>query len=71
MILNSTTDTHHAHKAWKLLDRAEGGIGPIQYPMIGDITKSISQAYDVLLPDGLCARGIFVIDKSYPREFSF
>lgn len=63
-VLACSTDTHHSHKAWKLLDRSQGGIGPIDYPLIGDITKSIAQAYDVLLPDGLCARGLFIIDKS-------
>ncbi|CAD7945889.1 unnamed protein product [Amoebophrya sp. A25] len=63
-ILGCSTDTHHAHKGWKLLPAELGGIGPIKYPMIGDKSKEIAAAYDVLQADGLCARGVFLIDKT-------
>lgn len=62
-ILGCSTDTHHSHKGWKILDRSLGGIGDVGYPLIADITKEIAAAYDVLQPDGLCARGLFLIDK--------
>jgi len=64
VILGCSTDTHHSHKGWKLLDKASGGLGEaVPYPLIGDKTKSIAKDYDVLQKDGLCARGLFLIDK--------
>eukprot|EP00397_Hematodinium_sp_SG-2012_P064882 GEMP01092767.1.p1 GENE.GEMP01092767.1~~GEMP01092767.1.p1 ORF type:complete len:218 (+),score=41.50 GEMP01092767.1:45-656(+) len=61
-VLGVSTDTHHVHKAWKIMPRELGGIGEISYPLIGDATKEIAKNYDVLLPNGLCARGVFLID---------
>lgn len=62
-LLGCSTDTQHSHKGWKLLDKAQGGVGEVGYPLLGDITKGIATAYDVLQEDGLCARGLFLIDK--------
>ena len=43
--------------------RNEGGIGPIAYPLVADLDKKISEAYDVLLDAGIALRGLFLIDK--------
>jgi len=64
VVLGCSTDTHHAHKGWKLLPKELGGIGAVNYPLLGDKTKEIAKAYDVLQDDGLCARGVFLIDKN-------
>ncbi len=32
--------------------------------MLADVHKTIAKDYEVLLDNGLCARGVFVIDKS-------
>lgn len=63
VVLGCSCDTEHAHKGWKILPKELGGIGPINYPLIADGTKEIAAAYDVLLPAGVCARGVFLIDK--------
>lgn len=62
-ILSCSCDTEHAHKGWKLIPRESGGVGEINYPMISDKTKEIAAAYDVLQPDGVTCRGVFLIDK--------
>lgn len=64
VVLGVSTDTHYAHRAWKLLGPEHGGLSDfdISYPLIGDATKAISHAWDVLLPSGLATRGLFVID---------
>ncbi len=41
----------------------EGGLGDLQYPLVADLKKEISQAYGVLSPDGIALRGLFIIDK--------
>ncbi len=62
-ILGVSTDSHFSHLAWRNTPRSQGGIGHVEYPLIADLTQSISQAYDVLLPGGIALRGLFLIDK--------
>ena len=38
-----------SHLAWVQTDRKSGGIGDIKYPLVSDITKSISQQFSVLI----------------------
>lgn len=35
----------------------------MKYPLLSDITKTISRDYDVLLDEGFALRGQFIIDK--------
>ncbi len=62
-ILSVSVDSHFTHLAWRNTPRNEGGLGDIQYPMVADLNKEISAAYDVLLGAGISLRGLFLIDK--------
>jgi len=62
-ILGISVDSQFSHYAWKNTPIEKGGIGNINFPLVADLDKSISEAYDVLLPDGISLRGIFLIDK--------
>ncbi len=62
-VIGVSVDSHYTHLAWRNTPRSEGGIGPIAYPLVADLSKSIAQAYDVLLPGGIALRGLFVIDR--------
>ncbi len=63
-ILGVSVDSEFSHLAWMQTDPKEGGIGDIAYPLISDIKKEISNAYNVLDPDaGVALRGLFIIDK--------
>ncbi len=62
-ILGVSIDSQYTHLAWRNTPRSEGGIGKVEYPLIADLTKEISQAYDVLAPMGVAYRGLFLIDK--------
>ncbi len=62
-ILGVSVDSEFSHLAWIQTDKKEGGIGDIDYPLISDIKKEISTAYNVLDPDaGVALRGLFIID---------
>lgn len=63
-VLGVSIDSQYTHLAWRNTPRSEGGIGKIEYPLIADLNKSISQAFDVLVPDGVALRGLFLIDKN-------
>ncbi|XP_065010166.1 2-Cys peroxiredoxin BAS1-like, chloroplastic [Musa acuminata AAA Group] len=63
-ILGVSVDSVFSHLAWVQTDRKSGGLGDLNYPLISDITKSISKSYGVLIPDQVIAlRGLFIIDK--------
>ena len=62
-VLGVSVDSHFTHWAWKNTPRKEGGIGPIRYPLVSDLTKSIAKDYGVLLEGGVALRGLFLIDK--------
>lgn len=62
-LLGCSVDSHFSHLAWRETPRNSGGLGDIAYPLIADLNKKIAADYDVLLPDGIALRGLFLIDK--------
>ncbi len=61
-VIGVSVDSHYTHLAWKNTPRNEGGIGPIQYPLVADLDKKISEKFGVLLDAGIALRGLFLID---------
>jgi peroxiredoxin (alkyl hydroperoxide reductase subunit C) len=62
-VIGVSVDSHFTHHAWKSTPRNRGGIGPIGFPLVSDLSKKISRDYGVLLDDGIALRGLFLIDK--------
>ena len=63
-VIGVSIDSHFTHNAWRNTPINEGGIGPVKYPLVADMTHSICKDYDVELPNGSVAfRGSFLIDK--------
>ncbi len=63
-VLGVSVDSEFSHLAWIQTERKSGGLGDIDYPLVSDIKKEISSAYNVLDPDaGIALRGLFLIDK--------
>ncbi|GIX63220.1 peroxiredoxin 1 [Babesia caballi] len=63
-ILACSVDSKFAHLTWRNTPRDKGGIGNVMFPILADLTKSISEQYQVLIPDdGVALRGLFIIDK--------
>ncbi|MEQ8755484.1 peroxiredoxin [Coleofasciculus sp. G1-WW12-02] len=63
-VLGISVDSEFSHLAWIQTDRKSGGVGDLNYPLVSDIKKEISTAYNVLDPDaGVALRGLFIIDK--------
>ncbi len=63
-ILGVSVDSEFSHLAWTQTDRKSGGVGDLTYPLVADIKKEISAAYNVLDPEaGIALRGLFLIDK--------
>ena len=63
-VLGCSVDSHFTHLAWKNTPRKQGGIGPIKYPLVSDLTKQIAKDFGVLLEQGgVALRGLFLIDR--------
>ena len=62
-VIGVSVDSHFSHFAWRNTPRNAGGIGEVQYPLVSDLNKSISDSYGVLLPDGVALRGLYLIDR--------
>lgn len=72
-----STDTEMSHWGWLQMDKAQGGIKGITYPLVADTNKTISSNYGVLTGeyfydeegnlqaegDLIAYRGLFLIDK--------
>lgn len=70
-ILGVSVDSEYAHLTWLQTEREEGGLGLLQYPLIADLRKEISNSYNVLLTDsGVALRGLFIIDKEGIIQYS-
>lgn len=65
-VVGASIDSVFSHLAWWNTTRKEGGIQGVKIPLLADVTKEVSRAYDVLIEDGADAgvalRGLFVID---------
>jgi peroxiredoxin (alkyl hydroperoxide reductase subunit C) len=63
-VVSVSVDSQYSHFAWRNTPPSEGGLGPVKFPMVADITKSIARDYDVLIEDaGVALRGTFLIDR--------
>ncbi|MEM1279100.1 MAG: peroxiredoxin [Cyanobacteria bacterium P01_D01_bin.6] len=70
-LLGVSVDSEFSHLAWIQTERKLGGIGDLNYPLVSDLKKEISAAYNVLDPDaGIALRGLFIIDKEGVIEYS-
>ena len=56
-VLGCSIDSVFSHKAW-----IEGELGELTYPLLSDLTKKVSEDYNVLLEDGMALRGTFIVD---------
>ncbi len=58
-LIGASIDSVYSHKAWC----EQGGLGKLNFPLVSDLTKKISQDYGILLEDkGISLRGTFIID---------
>nr|YP_009244791.1 thiol-specific antioxidant protein [Pyropia pulchra]AMK97033.1 thiol-specific antioxidant protein [Pyropia pulchra] len=69
-VLGVSVDSEYSHLAWLQTDRESGGLGDLSYPLVSDLKKEISAAYNVLNSDGVALRGLFIIDPKGIIQYS-
>ncbi|MBU2704727.1 peroxiredoxin C [Zooshikella marina] len=62
-VIGVSIDSHFSHNAWRNTPVSEGGIGPVKYTLVADMTHEIAKAFDVESAGGVAFRGAFLIDK--------
>jgi peroxiredoxin (alkyl hydroperoxide reductase subunit C) len=62
-VIGISVDSHFCHLAWKNTPHNKGGIGNIQFPLVADLTKSISKDYGILNDEGIDFRCSVLIDE--------
>ncbi|MCK9616942.1 MAG: peroxiredoxin [Lentimicrobiaceae bacterium] len=76
-VVGCSIDSKFSHWAWLNTERNKGGIKGVNYPIVSDLSKTISANYDVLAGewsyneddeiefkgDPVALRGLFLIDK--------
>lgn len=62
-IIGVSVDSQFSHWAWRNTAPDQGGIGPVKFPLVADITKTIARDYGVLVNESVALRGTFLIDK--------
>lgn len=77
-IVGCSVDSHYSHWKWLQTDLKDGGIKGVKYPVVSDLSKTISENYDVLAGNyeyadngeivfsgsPMAYRGLFLIDKN-------
>lgn len=64
-VIGISIDSHFSHNAWRNTAISAGGIGPVTYTLVADMTHSICQAYGVEHPQmGVAFRAAFLIDQN-------
>jgi alkyl hydroperoxide reductase subunit AhpC len=55
-LLGASIDSVYVRRAW-----VEHGLGPVSFPLIGDVNKSLARGFGVLDPQGVALRATFII----------
>lgn len=64
-VVGISIDSQFTHLAWRNTAVEDGGIGPVEFPMVADIKHEICQTYGIEHPEaGVAMRASFVIDQS-------
>jgi len=63
-LIGCSIDSKFSHHAWLSTPKNKGGIEGVKYPIVADLHRTIARDYDVLSPDGVAYRGLFLIDKT-------
>nr|CAD7448202.1 unnamed protein product [Timema bartmani]CAD7461568.1 unnamed protein product [Timema tahoe] len=62
-LVASSCDSHFSHYAWINMPRANGGLGDINIPILGDKSTKIARDYGIYNEEtGAPFRGLFIID---------
>lgn len=64
-VIGISVDSKFTHLAWANTPRNHGGLGGVNFPLVSDITRHVSELYGAMyLESGHSLRALFVIDPN-------
>jgi peroxiredoxin (alkyl hydroperoxide reductase subunit C) len=57
-------DSPLAHGAWQSQPTAQGGLGPVGFPMVADMTRGVARQFDILVADAMAEAATMLVDKT-------
>ena len=51
-LVGCSVDSRFTHRQWTMTKLEDGGIGPLKFPLLSDLSKDISKAYNCLITSG-------------------
>merc|ERR1712086_18429 len=65
-VIGCSIDSHFTHKEWTKKDKKKGGLGPMNIPLLSDLSHKIARDYGCLIEDGgdagVAMRATYIID---------
>ena len=63
-VVAASVDSVFSHAAWRRTPLNEGGIDEVQFPMLSDIERKLSNELGILAPGGVTYRASYLIDQN-------
>ena len=64
IVIGASCDTPEVHFAWLNTPKDDGGIEGVEYPILADTTRDLSQELDILNEDFVTYRATYLIDTT-------
>jgi peroxiredoxin (alkyl hydroperoxide reductase subunit C) len=62
-ILAISVDSPFSHLHYLASDQDQGGVGELNYPLVSDLSQTITKTYNLHTNEGLAFPGTFIVDK--------
>ncbi len=64
LVFAASCDTLEVHYAWLNVDKENGGISGIHFPLISDVTRTLSKELGILNEENVTYRASYLMDES-------
>ncbi|MDD9912585.1 MAG: peroxiredoxin [Alphaproteobacteria bacterium] len=62
-VVSVSVDSHFCHAAWRRTTLNDGGIGEVNFPMVSDLQRDLSDELGILNDAGVTYRASYLLDK--------
>ena len=62
-VVGASVDSVHSHAAWRRTPLKDGGIGELNYPLLSDFCRDLSDPLGILNEEGVTYRASYLLDK--------
>jgi len=63
-VIGASIDSHFSHAAWRNTSLNQGGIGPVNFPLMSDMQKQFGEQLGILAEGGMTYRASYLLDKN-------